>query len=312
MQDCDISSLLKYEAELCNISRKLYDLGVPTTAEIPSMSDSARKVFEQQRELESAMAEAFNDELASSLSLLNRDHMLVPESHISVSKEIEEYIESIQDYITPVFIEVQEAMSKLPEKIHKALLTLGRKGWYVDSKFPHASLFRLEQELSNGNLDEAEEVLCEYYEQRSSEIEKAILSSFPERKMPIEAAFRAHRNQEYFLSIPVLLAQADGICGDIAGKYFFIKNNKKPQIATYILSITKSKFERMFFAPLLQTLPINASSSEREDDFDELNRHMVLHGETSKYGTRTNSIKAISLIGYISHVLMQTKNIPNH
>jgi hypothetical protein len=56
-------------------------------------------------------------------------------------------------------------------------------------------------------------------------------------------------------------------------------------------------------SPLAQTLPIGASERQRNEEFIGLNRHMVLHGESLNYGNKINSLKAISLINYVAHVL---------
>ena len=56
-------------------------------------------------------------------------------------------------------------------------------------------------------------------------------------------------------------------------------------------------------SPLTETLPINASEYERQEDFEGLNRHIIMHGESLDYGTEVNGLKAISLINYISQVL---------
>jgi len=56
-------------------------------------------------------------------------------------------------------------------------------------------------------------------------------------------------------------------------------------------------------SPLAQILPISASQRERQDGTTALNRHMVLHGESLDYGTKANSLKAISLINYVTQIL---------
>ena len=43
--------------------------------------------------------------------------------------------------------------------------------------------------------------------------------------------------------------------------------------------------------------------AQQPDGFSELNRHQVLHGEVTEYGTEQNSLKAISLLNYCAFVL---------
>ena len=63
-------------------------------------------------------------------------------------------------------------------------------------------------------------------------------------------------------------------------------------------------------SPLAQTLPIGESELERGKGFSGLNRHIILHGDSLDYGNKINSLKAISLINYVAHVLMTDDENP--
>ena len=89
-----------------------------------------------------------------------------------------------------------------------------------------------------------------------------------------------------------------------------MKRNRKPRTAIYVEQIAADTYRATLLSPLAQTLPIGASEHERPEDFNELNRHMVLHGESLDYGTKINSLKAISLINYVAHVLTLEKGNP--
>ena len=54
---------------------------------------------------------------------------------------------------------------------------------------------------------------------------------------------------------------------------------------------------------LLTPIPLFKSESAREETFNELNRHQVLHGEVTDYGTEQNSLKMISFLSYLCGVL---------
>jgi len=86
-----------------------------------------------------------------------------------------------------------------------------------------------------------------------------------------------------------------------------MKSNRKPQTAIYVDQITNDTFMAAILSPLAEILPINASENERPRNFNGLNRHMVLHGESLDYGSKVNSLKAISLINYVIFVT----DIPN-
>lgn len=210
---------------------------------------------------------------------------------------------SLEKIIGPAFEELQRSFRELPPKTQEALILLGTYGWYFDLEMPFPSLWKLKKGLEEGSVQEVEEALMQYYEERLNEIEASILEKFPTRNKVIRAAFSAHRRNEYELSIPVLLAQTDGICKEVVNEYLFMKQNKKPRTAIYVEQIAADSFRAALLSPLAHSLPICASERERGPGFSELNRHMVLHGESLDYGTKTNSLRAISLINYVAHVL---------
>ena len=197
-----------------------------------------------------------------------------------------------------------EAFRKLPTHTREALLLLGKHGWYFDdADMSLLDLWALKIDLDEGKHLEAETKLMEYFESHLTEIEQSIVTKFPHRSHLIRAAWDAHRRGEYVLSIPVLLAQTDGICKETIDKYLFIKKDKKPQTASHVDQIPEDHW-RAWLSPLAETLPIGASERERPEGFTSLNRHTVLHGESLDYGSKVNSLKAISLVNYVAHVLL--------
>lgn len=218
-------------------------------------------------------------------------------------KQVEKYSSSITRLIASAFKELQRSSRELPSKTRETLISLGGHGWFLDLEMPLSKLWKLTKALTDGNTIEAENALAEYYESRTDGIEKSIVARFPNREKLISAAFNAHRRQEYELSIPVFLAQADGICKEVVNEHLFLKHNKKPRTAIYVEQIASDAYLAALLSPLAQSLPINASENERDATFGELNRHMVLHGESLNYGNKTNSLKAISLLNYVAHVL---------
>jgi len=218
-------------------------------------------------------------------------------------KHIEEFRKSIERIISPVFEDLRRSYENLPPKAQEALILLGTHGWYFDLEMPFSSLWRLKTALKEGSVQEAEEALMHYFEERLEEIEASIIRRFPTREKLIRAAFGAHRQRQYELSIPVLLSQTDGICKEVVNEHFFLKQNRRPRTAIYVEQIAADTFRGALLSPLAHSLPIGASESERGPDFTGLNRHMVLHGESLDYGTKVNSLKAISLINYVTQVL---------
>ncbi|OLO12638.1 hypothetical protein BTW10_04020 [Chromohalobacter japonicus] len=220
-----------------------------------------------------------------------------------VAKQAEKFKKSIEEIISPAFEELQRSFKELPPKTQEALILLGNHGWYLDLEMPIPSLWKLKRALEEGSVKMVEEELVQYFEERLDEIETSVVRKFPAREKVIRAAFLAHRRCEYELSVPVFLSQTDGICKEVVNEHFFMKQNRKPRTAIYVEKIAADTYRAALLSPLAHSLPIGASERERGPIFAELNRHMVLHGESLDYGTKTNSLKAISLINYVAHVL---------
>lgn len=227
-----------------------------------------------------------------------------------IAEQAEKFRKSLEGIISPAFEELQRSFRELPLKTQEALMLLGTHGWYLDLEMPIPSLWKLKRALEEGSVQDVEEALVQYFEERLDEIEASILGRFPNREKVIRAAFSAHRRCEYELSIPVFLSQTDGICKEVVNEHFFIKHNKKPRTAIYVEQIAADTYRAALLSPLAHSLPIGASERERGPGFTELNRHMVLHGESLDYGTKINSLKAISLITYVAHVLKSDNGEP--
>ena len=54
----------------------------------------------------------------------------------------------------------------------------------------------------------------------------------------------------------------------------------------------------LVLALALDIWPLRLSSKRRPEGFKEFNRHQVLHGEVTDYGTEENSLKAVAFLNY--------------
>jgi hypothetical protein len=208
-----------------------------------------------------------------------------------------------QAMISPAFADFQESFRQLPPRAQEAALTLADNGWYLDWKMTIPDLWELNKALLGGNADQAEIELVEHFTNRADGIENELLTKFPHRAHLIRSAFGAHRREEYELSIPVFLAQADGICFDVINMSVFRSEKNRPLTASYVDTVARDTLRAALLSPLSRTLPINATERQRPPGSTALNRHTVLHGESLDYGNKANSLKAISFVNYIAHVL---------
>lgn len=262
----------------------------PTVELQKAIKTNLEPFLEQQRKLQNAF---------ESIKVPNH---LIPDFS-PYTKQIQQYQKSLSRIITPAFEELQRSFRELPPKIQEALLLLAEHGWYLDFNMLLPNLWEIKKAILGGEIDEVEEALVEYFESQLDEIENSFSAQFPHRSHIIASAFNAHRNGEYFLSIPVLLAQTDGICKEVVDQYLFMKKDRKPRTAIYVEQVAADTYKAALLSPLAASTPIGASEHEREEGFNLLNRHMVLHGESLDYGSRVNGLKAISLVNYVSQAL---------
>ena len=111
--------------------------------------------------------------------------------------------------------------------------------------------------------------------------------------------FIAHRKGLYYVTVPTLLAQADGVCLDLLGEHFFIKNRHKGR-ERFAKLADLEVLTKALLAPFFNDTNIRASSKERPKGFDGLNRHLVLHGESFDYGTEARSLQAVAFLYYVA------------
>lgn len=216
-----------------------------------------------------------------------------------------------RDYIEKVRLDAQKVVqnavneriraTKFAKKTEKALHYLGENGWFLDFDMGTSAIGVLaRKELT---VEELDTYLSEYFANKLEEIEKSIIVKHPCREKIIRAAFKAHKNGDYELSIPVILTQIDGIGFETLGHSFFKRKNEIPKSTKFVEDQIVESLHKALLYPLTQDLEISRAWSDTEVDFDLLNRPMILHGRNVVYGTRLNSLKVISFINYVVQAL---------
>jgi hypothetical protein len=293
----DISSQLRQSAEMAadalrqqleQLSKQSADL-----ATLTALSDAMlRPLTEFQLQTEAVVAAAAIDvrKLAfPELKLPNWDFssVLAPlfQSFDEISRQLKQWSDA------------------MPERARHDLPVLASRGWYLDPELAARAPSDMAKDIESGDAQSVDEILIEHFRERASEIKDVLIAKYPNRMRFLSKAFDAHERRDFELSIPVFLAQADGICSDRTSKLLFQRDNKRPQIAGYVATAITDAYEAALLSPLTQNHAISLTKGERPGDFQGLNRHQVLHGESLNYDTEINSLKAISLLNYLSWVL---------
>ena len=228
-------------------------------------------------------------------------------------RKLQEVIqENLQEIFKPLneieqsFQVIGEQLKAYGEATPQHILKIAENGWFLEFDSELSLSSKLVSEIEDNEANLADQFLIEYYTNNFERIFEELKNRHPNRKIIFEGIITAHLQENYFLAIPCLFSQIDGICFDFAKKKFFIKdrnNNYLPQITTEINKITDN-FLDFFLSPIQNNIPISA----REQDINKfpcnLNRHEIMHGVNTTYGTKINSLKCISLLKYLSDLFI--------
>ena len=178
-------------------------------------------------------------------------------------------------------------MSKIKEELFYQLTNYG---WYVSANLKLLDVLSIFQSIHDNTFNEKEHVLIDYYKNSLKDIETNLLKEHLDRNKIISEAFKAHKNKMFNSSTILFISQSDGIC---EGKIF--SGNKKKDF------FDSKKSPYFVNNTLLNKTAINEDTrKDTTNFFSELNRHKVMHGLTSDYGNEINSLKALSLLCFVS------------
>jgi len=180
-------------------------------------------------------------------------------------------------------------------------------GWAITPAIHHESLAAALAVLrSTGSLERAEEELVSQLntEDRLSfsalqvrsvgQQDLELREIARERERLVQKAIDHHRGGAYEASVPILLAQVDGVTFDLVGKSFFASAKVGHQ---HLVDDTTMLGMSEVLVPLRHVLGESMFSSSAEG---RLSRHGILHGRELGYDTLANSTKALVLLGAVA------------
>lgn len=210
--------------------------------------------------------------------------------------------------VGPVITQIHASIQLLPGRTINLQRRLAERGWYVLPKMPFAKLFNLEHEFAKGETKVVDDKMSQMVETCIDKVEAQVTSDFPGRAAIFNEAFQAHREGRYASAITLLLTQADGICSELFGVVFFSieRNTSDPRTRKIVEELELEVFEEMVLEPLVTRGGVSAKDNELGLYPDSLHRHQILHGKDTSYANKMNSLKAISLVGYLGGLAKQT------
>ncbi|NQU32089.1 MAG: hypothetical protein HQ521_02545 [Bacteroidetes bacterium] len=211
----------------------------------------------------------------------------------------------ILDEFTQGLRKTFELMQVLP----KYLKMLADLGWFISLDLTPGETKTICNYLDESNIEALNQFLIKDVDNNLEAIKIRAINDFPKRKEIFEAIFQAHLNKNYSLSIPVLLSQIDGICFETLNVSFYSKTNKKPKTKIRLESLTFDEILDIYLTPMKNSISISSNKNDIDYQIGNFNRHEIVHGISTNYGTEINSYKAFSLLNYI---IDMSKEIKSH
>lgn len=204
-----------------------------------------------------------------------------------------------------------DEIAKIPEDTKRFLADLAYRGWFLTDAMTlnelsvFYALATAQNSVDETQIDDVMEAMIERY---INHIKSRLFERFPGRRSVLEAAFGAHERGEYDLAMPVFLAQADGIGAELLNGVspFSRRSASGGMLATgAAINALSSRVDTILIESLGLPLGMtaNTASAERRQHAHIYNRHEILHGVSLDYGNKTNSLKAISLLGHLATML---------
>lgn len=217
----------------------------------------------------------------------------------------------VQELAKGVELAVEDAKQgwrEISPAITQGCANLVREGWFPDDDWPWSTL----PDLASTDVAGHEQDLVEHFEERAADICERASREYPDRRGILEQAFSAHERGEFALSTPVLIAQAEGITVEVLGEPGYQACSAKGSVPSYRLGkhlddrSLDDVLLRPFFEAFVRRPPVVATEADRQAIARPgLNRHLVLHGMDTSYGTRANSCRAMSLLNWVCSVLSE-------
>lgn len=197
---------------------------------------------------------------------------------------------------------------------------LAQRGWFVAGSLYTNQFPALKNAIEQNAESEIEDFMIRHVRAISDHAASEASAKWPHRQVILSDAFDAHSKELFTLSVPVMLAQADGIALEILGAFLFTDHSGR--VADKAVEIIDVKIKhrplaKSFLGLLIDASGLRLSTKERDQrknagfPVSPLNRHGVLHGIDCDYPTESNSLRAIALIHYLNwvHEITLKKNV---
>jgi hypothetical protein len=232
---------------------------------------------------------------------------------LEVARAAEQQLRAVAEKATPFlaalaqmdWVAIKRRLDELPEKSKAAMILASSKGWFFGWHDGLQSLMELVEKLEVTQPADIDKVMAQYYRLNLQSFTDELASKYPDRAPAIKAAVNAHSSlgcEGYLLSTPVFVAQADGLLTEITRVKSALMKDRKGELQASKALREKLAADQKSLDLLHPILMLHESDFMKSEGarqiaaqascgaFTALNRHQVMHGESSDYGTEINSL----------------------
>ena len=214
----------------------------------------------------------------------------------------------MQETLRAVAANLAQLLKQLPlveQRVSEAensfFVKLLAHSWYFDPEMDVERSFAVAALIDRTDENAINDALIIHFRGRLDAIESELKSLHPKRAKLLTEAFNAHREKRYALSIPVFLAQTDGISRELLGEEFFRKSKSIKLAQCLVREVAGHLFLESALRSLIEEGAVRKNSTSTKPG--GINRHAVLHGVDSDYASELNSLRAMSLLNFMNALL---------
>lgn len=218
---------------------------------------------------------------------------------IAIASAISKSLNNSTADLNEKFKVLEVSMKEAIEKENAYFYSLSKFGWYLAGDMGFDDVMKVLDALKTSDLVEIERIVIPFYQSNLNRIKRNLVKRYAGRRELLEEAFKSHKKKMFYSSTILFLSQVDGICeGNLfRGKKIFLKFLKEDQS----LSMVKSVLGKQ------SSIDADSRSKQINNSPSNLNRHEVMHGLSTDFGNEINSLKALSLLTFVSDFVNRYK-----
>ena len=185
------------------------------------------------------------------------------------------------------------------------LKSISGYGWYIDGGITMGYTTQLMEKAIKGETEFLDDFFIKYYRENIENLTEKLINRQDTRQRIIKEGLDCHNEKKYHASTILFLSQADGICN---GQLFRTKK-EKDSLKKYLSKSKNGNFINILLGMITDESAIDVGYSKKEKFDSNLNRHAVVHGLDVNFGTEINSLKAFSLLCFVSDFVNRYKKL---